>query len=260
MLARAWPDDRVASWEEIVFADDCEMAYGEQAAMTGVLASLKPRLALEIGTYTGGSLALIAPHAAEVHTFDLAKHVNGQPLPNVTYHLGDSKSLVPDVLAGFEDAGRNVDFILIDGDHAREGVAADLANVLASPAVSRTVILLHDVANEDVRAGVRDAGLDRDKVAYVNLSFVPPWERNSPLAETWGGLGLVVVDQGGALWRSRRRHDANVAWPTAVPRTWLWHAASPVRYAKRRVAYRVRPALRALVGTRGENLERSGPA
>ncbi len=236
-----------------MFSDDCEMAYGEQAALVGILDLVAPRVAVEIGTYRGGSLALIAPRAAEVHSFDLVSHVS-EELPNVTYHLGDSRATVPSVLAEIAQSGRSVDFVFIDGDHARKGVAADVANVLDSPAVARTVILLHDVANEDVRAGVRDAGLDRSKIAYVNLSLVPPWERSGPLAETWGALGMIVVDETGTLWPGERRQDANVAWPSALPRSVPWHAARPLRAAKRRAQYRLRPLVRRVRGTRGTTL------
>lgn len=236
-----------------MFADDCEMAYGEQAALVGLLSQLRPALVLEIGTYEGGSLGLIARHAQEVHTFDLVSHVQ-ERLPNVTYHLGDSRRTVPAFLSELAAAGRPVDFVLIDGDHARKGVAADVSNVLDSPAVSRTVIMLHDAANEDVRAGIRDAGLDRSKIAYANLSFVPPWESTPVLAETWGGLGILVVDEAGDFWPHKRRVDANVTWPTAVPRSPLWHATRPLRQAKRRVSYQVRPLLRRVRGSRSESL------
>jgi len=236
-----------------MFADDCEMAYGEQAALVGVLAQLQPVLALEIGTYEGGSLALIAKFVQQVHTFDLVSHVK-KPLPNVTYHLGDSRRTVPALLSGFAAAGQSVDFVLIDGDHSRKGVAADVANLLDSPAVTRAVVLLHDVANEGVRAGIRDAGLNRPKIAYANLSFVPPWEHTPVLREVWGGLGILVIDEDGDFWPRERRIDTNVAWPTAVSRSPLWHAVRPVRVAKRIASYKVRPLVRQVRGSRGASL------
>lgn len=236
-----------------MFSDSCEMAYGEQAALRGLLATLRPKVALEIGTYTGGSLEILAEYCSVVHTFDLADHVE-EHLPDVHYHVGDSSHLVPKVLEGIANDGGSVEFILIDGDHSRMGVRKDLENVLVSTAVRRTVIVLHDVANEAVRAGIRDAALDRPEIAYANLSFVPTWERVHPLEESWGGLGLLVVDAVGDLWVSRRRLDANVAWPTVVPRSIAWRAAAPLRASRRWALYHMRPVVRTMRGSRGIKL------
>jgi hypothetical protein len=230
------------------------MSYGEQAALEGVVARLRPAISLEIGTFTGASLERIAAHSGQVHTFDLASHVS-ERLPNVDYHLGDSQVTVPRVLAEIERAGETVDFVLVDGDHARAGVRKDVENLLASPALQHTVILLHDAANEDVRAGIRDADMTRPELAYVNLSFVPSWSPRSIIAETWGGLGVIVVDRAGEFWKSRRRVDANVFWATSVRQPLSWRLAAPLRRLKRAVLYRLRPLLRRLRGTRGVRLD-----
>jgi hypothetical protein len=219
-----------------------------------VLTLLRPELAVEIGTYTGGSLEIIAPRCTEVHTFDLVSHVEERQ-PNVTYHLGDSRQTVAEVLAGFADEGRTVDFVLIDGDHERSGVAADVRNVLDSPAARRTVVLLHDVANEDVRAGIRDAGLDRPYVAHVDLSFTVPADRTRVLGERWGGFGLIVVDEHGDLWPHQHGLAPNTWWTTSVSQPVAWRVAAPLRRARRRAGYRARPWVRKLRGTRGVRLE-----
>ncbi len=51
------------------------MRYGERFALEGILESLKPRLAIEIGTAQGGSLRRIAAHAEEVHSFDIVPEI-----------------------------------------------------------------------------------------------------------------------------------------------------------------------------------------
>ena len=40
------------------------MSFGERAALEGVVAQVRPRLAVEIGTAAGGSLARIARYSA----------------------------------------------------------------------------------------------------------------------------------------------------------------------------------------------------
>jgi methyltransferase family protein len=184
---------------DLFVADHWQMALGERAAIEGVLATLRPRLAIELGTAQGGSLGRIAAHSVEVHTFDLEPEPLDLP-DHVHLHAGDSHMLLRQVLAEFADAGRNVDFALVDGDHTTDGVRRDLTDLLESPAVGRTVIMLHDMANPAVRGGVRAVDFARfPKVAYVDLGFVELAQPGGALADHWGGLGLVVVDPKGSL-------------------------------------------------------------
>jgi len=172
------------------------MSLGERAAVEGVLAQLKPELAIEIGSAEGACLRRIAAHAGEVHSFDLVAPV-GEPPDNVTLHTGDSHELLPAFLARLADQSKTVDFVLVDGDHTPEGVRRDVEDLLDCTALAQTVILIHDTANERVRRGldaVRFAAWP--KVAHVELDWIPgqlfaePALRN----ELWYGLGLVVLD------------------------------------------------------------------
>src|SRR5690349_5616237 len=111
--AEAEMSDIVVPVADAFFAladDSWQMAPGERAAIEGLLSQLKPRLAIEIGTAQGGSLARIAAHSDEVHSFDLAHQVDESRFPNVTFHRGDSHVLLPRFLAELEEQGRNVDF------------------------------------------------------------------------------------------------------------------------------------------------------
>jgi hypothetical protein len=236
-----------------LFRAEAEMAYGEQAALIGVLAALTPQLSLELGTFRGGTLAPIAARSREVHTFDLASHTT-DILPNVAYHVGDTRTTLPRALHEFSEARRNVDFVLVDADHSRAGVERDMSNILRSPAVATTVILVHDCANEAVREGARNAIAAAPDIAYADLSFVVPASSSSLLAESWGGLGIVVVDRGRQLWRLERRILDNVHWRTSLRRSSCWNALAPVRAGKRELAYRVRPMYRRLRGSRGVRL------
>jgi Methyltransferase domain len=226
---------------------DTEMSAGEQAALEGILSMISPRISVEIGTYTGGSLKRISQHSDHVHTFDLASHVT-EHLPNVDYHLGDSATSVSQVLTDLEREGLSVDFVLIDGDHSRTGVYRDARNILDSKTTRDAVLLFHDIANEAVRSAVREAIRGR-QLAYVDLSFTVPARVSSLLGEAWGGFGLVVV--GGPLWPHTPDVRPNVTWRTTTRRGRLWRALSPVRSFKRAGAYRLRPLVRRWRGVRG---------
>jgi GT2 family glycosyltransferase/glycosyltransferase involved in cell wall biosynthesis len=177
------------------------MSNGERAAVEGVLSRLKPGLAIEIGTAEGATLGSIAGHATEVHSFDLFEPtLPAGKLEHVTIHTGDSHELLPQVLADFAGAGRNVDFVLVDGDHSSAGVKRDLEDLLASPALSRTTILIHDVSNPTVRSGLEAV----DYTAYAKVVAVElDWITGYVFSDThfdhelWGGLGCVTIDATG---------------------------------------------------------------
>ena len=180
-----------------IFEDTAwQMSLGERAAVEGVLAELKPSLALEIGSMEGACLRRLAAHAEEAHSFDLSPPTLEMPA-NVTLHTGDSHELLPPFLASLAEQDRNVDFAIVDGDHSPEGVRRDIEDLLDSRALARSVILIHDTANEGVRRGVDAVRFAAwPKVTHVELDWIPgqlfaePALRN----ELWFGLGLVLVD------------------------------------------------------------------
>lgn len=176
-----------------------QMTVGERAALDGVLRNLAPQLAVEIGTAEGGSLRCIAARSAEVHSFDvIAPPHDVQALDNVIVHTGDSHVLLPGVLSELAEQGRSVDFALVDGDHSTQGVRRDVEDLLASRAVRNCLILLHDTANEIVRAGIESIDyVARPKVQAVDLDFVPGYLVRAELFhhELWGGLGMIVVQE-----------------------------------------------------------------
>ena len=126
---------------ELFTRPEWQMALGERAAIAGVLAHVRPRLAVELGTAQGGSLRTIAEWSEEVHSFDFAPTV-ADPPANATLHAGDSHALLSHLLAGFAEQGRNVDFVLVDGDHSSAGVRPDVLDPLSSPAVGRSAIVV----------------------------------------------------------------------------------------------------------------------
>jgi GT2 family glycosyltransferase/predicted O-methyltransferase YrrM len=175
-----------------------QMSFGERAALEGLLSEVKPQIAIELGTAQGGSLRRIAAHSGTVHTFDLVDPpVDRSEFTNVEFHVGDSHALLSETLAVLASAGLNVDFVLVDGDHSSKGVRRDLEDLLESPAVGRTLIVMHDTANEVVREGLGEVPFEAyPKVAYVELDFVGGYVFREPALhnQLWGGLGVAIVD------------------------------------------------------------------
>ncbi|MEA2426486.1 MAG: hypothetical protein QOF37_114 [Thermoleophilaceae bacterium] len=244
MIVRA--ADIVAPVGDATFAladDRWQMAPGERAAIEGLLSQIRPALAIEIGTAQGGSLARIAAHSQEVHSFDLDPDVDESRFPNVTFHRGDSHVLLPEFLRELEAQGRNVDFALVDGDHRAEGVRADVMHLVESSALRRGYVVMHDTMNEEVHEGLHAIDWAAfSKVRYVDLAFTQLYSSDTPLLhERWGGLGLIAIDDGGDYAARTgvlsRRQDwplqtREIAWRTLRPARrllrWLKHSVGAV--------------------------------
>jgi len=175
-----------------------QMSFGERAAVEGILTQLRPQLALEIGTAEGGCLERIAAHSAEVHSIDLTHEPVTRPLPaHVVLHTGSSRELLAPLLASFAQAGRGVDFALVDGDHSYDGVRADVTALLDSPVTARSVLLVHDTMNAEIRAGIESLQLEEHaKVVYYELDLVPGYVYRDGACHgaAWGGIGLLLTD------------------------------------------------------------------
>jgi Methyltransferase domain len=214
---------------DLLAIPDWQMTAGERLALEGALATLRPRLSIEIGTASGGSLRCIARHSGAVHSFDL-EHDPVLTLPrNVTLHTGDSHKLLPRFLDQLARDGKTAEFALVDGDHTAAGVERDLHDLLHAEALFESVIAVHDSANEEVRRGIVAAlsdpptdlsGVELDLVAG-HLSVAGPWA-----GELWGGFALLVRG-GEALAQLGRSELAPTADVLAAGRDALTRRVSP---------------------------------
>ncbi len=173
------------------------MAFGERAAIEGLLSAGKPELAIEVGTAEGACLRRIAPHAGEVHSFDLIEPSIPDLPENVRLHTGDSHVLLPQVLAEFAAAGRYGGLRAGRRRPLRRRGAPGRRGAPEPPRRSPTASSSPTTpANEHVRAGLDAVPYGAyPKVAHVDLDFVPGHlGRDRFPGELWYGLGLIVVD------------------------------------------------------------------
>jgi hypothetical protein len=223
--------------------DEWQMAPGERAAIEGLLAQIEPALAIELGTAQGGSLRCIARYSDEVHTFDLQPQVVRSLFRNVTFHVGDSHELLPALLDDLARQGRNIDFALVDGDHRATGARQDLEDLLRSPAIRQSTIVMHDTMNEEVRSAFRSIDwADYPHVAYVDLSFTQLDQSRTGLRERWGGLGLVLVDASRSSGCRRgvvRRREGLSAHAVEIG----WRLTAPLRTVARGIRHRAKDLL-----------------
>jgi glycosyltransferase involved in cell wall biosynthesis len=179
--------------------EDWQMTDSERLALTGLLVRHRPRLAIEIGTYKGGSLSLISQFAQSVISIDIDPDIPkkfGQ-FKNVRFLTGYSQELLPTLLAELRSAGKAVDLILIDGDHSAAGVKRDIEIVLGSPPLAPQFILMHDGFNPECRRGMLEADwASSPHVRWVDTDFIPGRvieHGGAGSGEMWGGLGAAFL-------------------------------------------------------------------
>jgi hypothetical protein len=193
-----------ASWEDILYPgclrSHWQMNGSERLALTALLARLKPACSIEVGTYHGGSLSLIAQYSGSVVSIDTDPTVATRigSLPNVHYLTGNSVEILPNLLKQLTNAGVPVEFILIDGDHSAEGVLKDISTILDYVPTKPLFVLLHDSFNPGCRSGMLKTNFSRSRYCHsVELDFVPGCivEHGGPSdGELWGGLAMAYFN------------------------------------------------------------------
>lgn len=184
-----------------VIRENWQMTESERIALTGVLARVRPRGALEVGVYYGGSLSLAAQFCERILAIDIDPAVRDRfRLPdNAELLIGNSQELIPKALARFERLGLPLQYVLIDANHSAEGVRRDLDLVLAYRPRTPMVILAHDSGNENCRQGILAANWNSNPhVHFVQCDFVPgqiiEHSIQNGKGEVWGGLALAYLD------------------------------------------------------------------
>ena len=195
-------------WEELFpgHASNREWQLGsaERFVLGQMLSILAPKRAIEVGTYQGGSLELLARHSEKVYSIDIDPDVRARLsglFENVELLTGDSKVLLPQLLASLEQQVESADFVLIDGDHSAEGVRTDIDNVLRHRPTTPLYIVMHDSFNPDCRRGILEADwAGCPYVRAVEVDYVPGtifddvYDTAMPPGTMYGGFAVAFLD------------------------------------------------------------------
>lgn len=178
-----------------------QMTLPERCAMVQVLAAIRPRVSIEVGTSHGGSLAVIHHHTTEhVYSLDIDSTCAmrlGAHYPRAHFLTGDSRGLLPALLEELRVRGEHPQFVLLDGEHTPQGLASDLGAILERPVMEKLHVLIHDSFNPLCRQALLNANWKSNPaVDYVEIDFVPGvlHERPEIQDQLWGGLCLVILD------------------------------------------------------------------
>lgn len=179
-----------------------QMTRCEKYAFEKLLQIADTEVAIEIGTYKGGSLQLISRNAEHVYSLDISptcKEELGSQFTNVDFRTGDSKALIADVLDEIRQRGSQLGFVLIDGDHTTEGVRGDINAVLQHVPDRDMYVVFHDSFNPPAREGILSAAWqDCPYVHFVEVDYVPGVYHDqafdtAPARSMYGGLAVALL-------------------------------------------------------------------
>lgn len=178
-----------------------EMSHGERSVLRVLLERIRPKLAIEVGTFRGGSLSLISQYSETVISLDIDPSIPEKlaGIKNAQFIIAPSSESLPALLTKLTELKMDPEFILIDADHTEAGVRGDIQTVLKSPPRVRTFVLMHDSFNPGCRRGILTAGWENCpfvhsvEVDFVNGSVVD--QPGSPAhGQLWGGLAFAILD------------------------------------------------------------------
>ncbi|MCA0153391.1 class I SAM-dependent methyltransferase [Winogradskyella vincentii] len=174
------------------------MTRAEKATLIQLLQNIRPEVAIEIGTYNGGSLQVLSEFSEKVYAIDITPEYRDEQcnrLKNVEYLLGDSKVMIPQLINKINDSNENIEFVLIDGDHSTKGVLEDITNILKIVPKKPITIILHDSFNPACRKGMKAYDYsNNDYVHKVELDYVTgAFNHDGLYREMWGGFGLIQL-------------------------------------------------------------------
>jgi glycosyltransferase involved in cell wall biosynthesis len=199
------PLTSLGDWQDVLYPnclrDNWQMNDAERLALTALLHRLKPRCSIEIGTYMGGSLSLLAQYSERVYSVDIDPEIpkKFRQFTNTQFLTGPSVELMPALLNQLDATRIPVDFILIDGDHSAEGIMRDVSWIVNYVPRGPLFVLMHDSFNPNCRRGMLNANWHESPyLKYLDLDFIPGrviQHGGGGHGEMWGGFALACFDQ-----------------------------------------------------------------
>lgn len=180
-----------------VYTSPAEMRMPERVLLYSLVFGLQPKNCLEIGTFRGGSTAIICG-AMDDTGFGRLACVD--PAPQIDPRLwsqihtrcqlfeGPSPDILPQVA---RQTGAAFDFALIDGNHTYDCLRQDIVGVLPILA-NRANLLFHDALYPDVQKAIDEALVANRQLTDAGLLSVEPTVLHQNGAQvTFAGLRLL---------------------------------------------------------------------
>ena len=176
-----------------------QMSRAEKYCLIELLRTLKPETSIEIGTYKGGSLQVLSKYSKKVFSIDISSEPQKflkSKFNNVSFEIGKSFDIIKDLILKIESNNQKVEFILVDGDHSKNGVQKDLEAILTHKFNNPLTIIVHDSFNPQCRKGIKSIDYKRFKnIKHIDLDYITGcFSPNKDFKEMWGGFAIIRLD------------------------------------------------------------------
>jgi predicted O-methyltransferase YrrM len=192
---------RVLSGFNAVYTSPAEMRMPERVALYSLIFGMQPRNCLEIGTFRGGSSAIIC---AAMDDTGFGQLVCVDPMPKIDPALWSQLSNrcrlfegpSPEILAEVaKQVKMPFDFVLIDANHTYDAVRRDITGVLPHLA-DQAYLLFHDANYTDVKRAIDEVVAASDQLTDCGLMSIEStvlYENGQ--GTTWAGLRLLMYQR-----------------------------------------------------------------
>jgi len=176
-----------------------QMSRAEKYCLIHLLENLKPEYSIEIGTYKGGSLQVLSKFSKKVYSIDIdsePKHTLKNQFDNVIFKVGKSHDIIKNVIEDIESKNGKLNFILVDGDHSKDGVKKDLECILSCNLKHPLTVILHDSFNPQCRSGMKSINYKKyNFIEHIDLDYIHGcFSPNTNHREMWGGFAIIKIN------------------------------------------------------------------
>ena len=176
-----------------------QMSRAEKYCLIHLLEKLKPEYSIEIGTYKGGSLQVLSKYSKKVYSIDIdsePKQTLKKQFDNVIFKVGKSHNVIKSVVEEIESKNGKLNFILVDGDHSKDGVKKDLECIMSCNLKHPLTIILHDSFNPQCRLGMKSVHYEKYSfIEHIDLDYIHGcFSPNTNYREMWGGFAIIKIN------------------------------------------------------------------
>lgn len=175
------------------------MSRAEKYCLIHLLENLNPDYSIEIGTYKGGSLQVLSKFSNKVYSIDIdnkPKKKLEKQFNNVIFKVGKSHEIIQNVIKEIESNNGKLNFILVDGDHSKNGVKKDLECILSCNLKHPLTVILHDSFNPQCRLGMKSVPYKKYRfIEHIDLDYIHGcFSPNTNYREMWGGFAIIKIN------------------------------------------------------------------
>ena len=110
--------------------------------------------------------------------------------------MGKSHDIIHNVIKEIESKNGKLNFILVDGDHSKNGVKKDLECILSHNFKRPLTVILHDSFNPQCRSGMKSVEYKKyNFIEHIDLDYIHGcFSPNKNYKEMWGGFAIISIN------------------------------------------------------------------